>query len=328
MTERKEPLLEVESLSKHYVQSSGLFTGNSGNAVRAVDAISFSIYAGETLGLVGESGCGKSTLARTILRLEKATAGRVLFQGKDVFALGAAGLRQFRRRVQVVFQDPYASLNPRMTVSEIINEAWQIHPDVVAVGDRAQRCHQLLEQVGLRPEHAQRHPHQFSGGQRQRIGIARALALEPELIVLDEPVSALDMSIQAQVINLLTSLRESLGLSYLFIAHDLAVVRHSSQRVAVMYLGKIVEQGDTQTLFENPSHPYTQALLAASPVPDPSAQTGRQRIRLQGEFPDPSNLPSGCGFRTRCWKATSKCSQESPVLKHHNGRDVACFHLD
>lgn len=328
MTNSETALLEVENLSKFYSHSGGLPWSAKREQVRAVDGISFKISTGETVGLVGESGCGKSTLARTLLRLEDATAGRVLFRGEDVFALDKTGLRNFRRRVQVVFQDPYASLNPRMTVSEIINEAWLIHPDVVGVADRPQRCRQLLEQVGLRPEHAQRHPHQFSGGQRQRIGIARALALEPELIVLDEPVSALDMSIQAQVINLLSSLRSSLGLSYLFIAHDLAVVRHISQRVAVMYLGSIVEQGDTQTLFENPAHPYTQALLAASPVPDPTAQAARQRIRLQGELADPSSLPTGCRFRSRCWKATAKCAEEHPLLSSHKGREVACFHPD
>ncbi len=321
-------LLEVRQLSKFYAQSSGLVWSRRRDRVRAVDGVSLTINEGETVGLVGESGCGKSTLARTILRLEDATAGSVLYRGKDVFAMDKTDLRQFRRRVQVVFQDPYASLNPRMTVSDIINEAWQIHPDVVAVADRPQRCQQLLEQVGLRPEHAQRHPHQFSGGQRQRIGIARALALEPELIVLDEPVSALDMSIQAQVINLLSSLRSNLGLSYLFIAHDLAVVRHISQRVAVMYLGSVVEQGETQTLFENPSHPYTQALLAASPVPDPAAQATRQRIRLHGDLPDPSNLPAGCRFHSRCWKATSRCHQHSPELAQHDNRAVACFHPD
>jgi len=319
------PLLRVEGLSRHYISAAGLFTRSGREVIRAVDDVSFSIESGQTLGLVGESGCGKSTLARTLLRLDVPTDGQVLYRGQDVYSLDGPALKEFRRRVQVVFQDPYASLNPRMTVAEIINEAWEIHPDVVVESERHRRCHELLELVGLRPEHASRHPHQFSGGQRQRIGIARALALEPELIVLDEPVSALDMSVQAQVVNLLASLRREFGLSYLFIAHDLAVIRHISQQVAVMYLGSIVEHGDTEIVFQNPSHPYTRALLAASPLPDPELQKNRARIRLQGDPPDPSNVPTGCRFRTRCWKARTKCAQHVPTLEYYQKRRAACF---
>jgi len=325
MAEVDTPLLRVEGLSRHYINATGLFARSGREVIRAVDDVSFSIESGQTLGLVGESGCGKSTLARTVLRLDVPTDGRVFYRGRDVFSLDGVALKEFRRRVQVVFQDPYASLNPRMTVAEIINEAWEIHPEVVVESERHSRCRELLELVGLRPEHASRHPHQFSGGQRQRIGIARALALEPELIVLDEPVSALDMSVQAQVVNLLASLRRDFGLSYLFIAHDLAVIRHISQQVAVMYLGSIVEHGDTETVFQNASHPYTRALLAASPLPDPELQKNRTRIRLQGDLPDPSNLPSGCRFRSRCWKARAKCANNTPTLEYYQKRRTACF---
>ncbi|MCB1815196.1 MAG: dipeptide ABC transporter ATP-binding protein [Candidatus Competibacteraceae bacterium] len=325
MSVAETPLLDVRELVKHYPVSSGLLRKRKTGAVRAVDGVSFQLWPGETLGLVGESGCGKSTLARTLLRLETATAGAALYRGQDIFSLRGDQLRRFRRQVQVVFQDPYAALNPRMSVADIIAEPWQIHPDVLPSKQRQQRVRDLLEQVGLQPDHARRYPHQFSGGQRQRIGIARALALEPELIVLDEPVSALDMSIQAQVINLLETLRERFGFSYLFIAHDLAVVRHISQRVVVMYLGTVVEQGATNLIFERPAHPYTKALLAASPLPDPDAQAAREHIRLQGELPDPSNPPSGCRFRSRCWKAQARCAEAAPPLQERDGRAVACY---
>ncbi|MEZ5589264.1 MAG: dipeptide ABC transporter ATP-binding protein [Gammaproteobacteria bacterium] len=325
MSVAETPLLDVRELVKHYPVSSGLLRKRKTGAVRAVDGVSFQLWPGETLGLVGESGCGKSTLARTLLRLETATAGAALYRGQNIFTLRGDQLRRFRRQVQVVFQDPYAALNPRMSVADIIAEPWQIHPDVLPSKQRQQRVRDLLEQVGLQPDHARRYPHQFSGGQRQRIGIARALALEPELIVLDEPVSALDMSIQAQVINLLETLRERFGFSYLFIAHDLAVVRHISQRVVVMYLGTVVEQGATDLIFEQPAHPYTKALLAASPLPDPDAQAAREHIRLQGELPDPSNPPSGCRFRSRCWKAQARCAEAAPPLLEHDGRAVACY---
>ena len=325
MSVAETPLLDVRELVKHYPVSSGLLRKRKTGAVRAVDGVSFQLWPGETLGLVGESGCGKSTLARTLLRLETATAGAALYRGQDIFSLRGDQLRRFRRQVQVVFQDPYAALNPRMSVADIIAEPWQIHPDVLPSKQRQQRVRDLLEQVGLQPDHARRYPHQFSGGQRQRIGIARALALEPELIVLDEPVSALDMSIQAQVINLLETLRERFGFSYLFIAHDLAVVRHISQRVVVMYLGTVVEQGATDLIFERPAHPYTKALLAASPLPDPGAQAAREHIRLQGELPDPSNPPSGCRFRSRCWKAQARCAEAAPPLQERDGRAVACY---
>ena len=325
MSVAETPLLDVRELVKHYPVSSGLLRKHKTGAVRAVDGVSFQLWPGETLGLVGESGCGKSTLARTLLRLETATAGAALYRGQDIFSLRGDQLRRFRRQVQVVFQDPYAALNPRMSVADIIAEPWQIHPDVLPSKQRQQRVRDLLEQVGLQPDHARRYPHQFSGGQRQRIGIARALALEPELIVLDEPVSALDMSIQAQVINLLETLRERFGFSYLFIAHDLAVVRHISQRVVVMYLGTVVEQGATDLIFERPAHPYTKALLAASPLPDPDAQAAREHIRLQGELPDPSNPPSGCRFRSRCWKAQARCAEAAPPLQERDGRAVACY---
>ncbi len=306
------PLLEVRDLAKHYEPGVGLLRRRTSTVVRAVDGVSFELAAGETLGLVGESGCGKSSLARTVLRLEPASAGQVLFRGHDVLTLDERALRAFRRKVQVIFQDPYASLNPRMTIAQILSEPWEIHPEVVAAADRPRRIAELLERVGMHPEHARRYPHQFSGGQRQRIGIARALALEPEIVICDEPVSALDVSVQAQVINLLEQLRDDLGLAYLFIAHDLSVVRHLCDRVAVMYLGAIVEYGETEAIFGAPRHPYTRALLSASPIPRPGVV--RDRIRLQGEVPDPADRPSGCRFRTRCWKAAPRCAEAEPAL--------------
>ena len=325
---QSQPLLEVRELVKHYPLSKGVLRQRQIGSVQAVDGVSFKLYPGETLGLVGESGCGKSTLARTLLLLEEPTAGQAFYRGEDIFAFSAEQLRQLRRRLQVVFQDPYAAFNPRMTVAEIIAEAWQIHPDIIAKSERRERIAELLTQVGLHPDHSKRYPHQFSGGQRQRIGIARALALNPEVIICDEPVSALDVSIQAQVINLFAQLRDQLGLAYIFIAHDLAVVQHISDRVAVMYLGRIVEQGDVASIFNQPAHPYTQALLSASPLPDPEQQAKRQRIRLSDDLPSPSNPPSGCRFRTRCWQAQARCSQSAPTLQNINDNlqhQSACF---
>jgi len=282
-TTSPEPLLRVTDLAKHYEVTRGLLRRRTGEVVRAVDGVSFELHAGETLGLVGESGCGKSTLARTLLRLELATGGSVHFKGEDVLAMEPRELLALRRKIQVVFQDPYASLNPRMTVAQIIAEPWSIHPDVLPRRAWLARIGELLEQVGMLPDHARRYPHQFSGGQRQRIAIARALALQPELIICDEAVSALDVSIQAQVIELLAELRDAFGLAYIFIAHDLPVVRHFADRVMVMYQGKIVEQGRTEQVFEHPQHPYTQTLLAASPVADPDVQGARGATERSGD---------------------------------------------
>jgi oligopeptide/dipeptide ABC transporter ATP-binding protein len=315
------PLLDVEGLVKHFAVRRGLFQRQVG-AVRAVDGISFSLGRGETLALVGESGCGKSTAGRLILRLIEPTAGRVRFDGADVFELGDAEVRAMRRRMQIIFQDPYASLNPRMTVGDMIAEPLMLHG--LAEGKaRMERVHELLGLVGLAPYHARRYPHEFSGGQRQRIGIARALAVEPDLIIGDEPVSALDVSIQAQVINLLQDLQRRFGLSYILIAHDLAVVKHIADRVAVMYLGKIVELAEKRRLFAMPRHPYTQALLSAIPIPDP--QLKRTRILLEGDVPSPFNPPAGCRFHTRCPHVQARCRSEEPALVDvGEGRKIAC----
>ena len=320
-----EALLEVRHLVKHFQVGGGLFSGRGG-LVRAVDDVSFSIKRGETLGLVGESGCGKTTTGRCILQLERPTSGQVIFEGRDLTTLEPAELRGVRRRMQVIFQDPYSSLNPRMTVGQILAEPLSVHGIVTNGPARRERVRELLHRVGLLPQHADRYPHQLSGGQRQRVGIARALAVEPKLIVCDEPVSALDVSIQAQIINLLEDLQAELGLTYLFIAHDLAVVRHISDRVAVMYLGKIVEVADRIELYERPLHPYTQALLAAVPIPDPQVEAARARSVLGGEVPSPLNPPSGCVFHPRCPIAVERCGGEIPPLREITpGHWAACL---
>ncbi|AEB47186.1 MULTISPECIES: ABC transporter ATP-binding protein [Micromonospora] len=309
---RGETILDVDNVVKHFPITQGVLFKRKVGAVKAVDGVSFDLRRGETLGIVGESGCGKSTLARLLMRLERPTAGRATLAGRDLFAASGGELRRIRRNMQMVMQDPYTSLNPRMTVGDIIGEPFEIHPEAAPKGSRQQRVQELLDVVGLNPEHINRYPHQFSGGQRQRIGIARALALRPEVIVCDEPVSALDVSIQAQVINLLEELQDEFGLSYIFIAHDLSVVRHISDRIAVMYLGRIVEIGTEEQIYERATHPYTQALLSAAPLPDPEARDRRDIIRLTGDVPSPADPPSGCHFRTRCWKAQEVCALEDP----------------
>ena len=333
------PLLEVVDLVKHYPVRAGIVFKHSVGSVRAVDGVSFAIDAGQTFALVGESGCGKSTTARAVLRLVEPTSGSVRFEGEEVTTADASRLRQLRRQMQMIFQDPYASLNPRMTVRSIVGEPFKIHGLPDEGPSEKDRVEELLALVGLLPEHASRYPHEFSGGQRQRVGIARALALDPRLVVCDEPVSALDVSIRAQVLNLLEDLQDKLGLTYLFIAHDLSVVRHIADRVAVMYLGSIVEVAGRDKLFEQPSHPYTQALISSVPVPDPIRERSRRRILVTGDPPSPVNPPSGCRFRTRCPKFAAelsederrRCVEEPPALVVRDGsagHPAACHYAE
>ncbi|UQA93289.1 ABC transporter ATP-binding protein [Streptomyces halobius] len=309
-----EPVLQIRDLVKHYPLTRGIVFRKQIGAVKAVDGVSFDLHKGETLGIVGESGCGKSTVAKMLVGLERPTSGQIRYQGEDITRLSGRALKAVRRNIQMVFQDPYTSLNPRMTVGDIIGEPYQIHPEVAPKGDRRKKVQDLLDVVGLNPEYINRYPHQFSGGQRQRIGIARGLALRPEVIVADEPVSALDVSVQAQVVNLLERLQDEFDLSYVFIAHDLSVVRHISDRIAVMYLGRLAEIGTDEQIYEHATHPYTQALLSAVPVPDPEARERRGRILLAGDLPSPADPPSGCRFRTRCWKAQEVCARKVPPI--------------
>ncbi|WP_456550828.1 ABC transporter ATP-binding protein [Blastococcus sp. SYSU D00813] len=318
-------LLEIRGLKKHFPLTQGVVFKKTIGHVRAVDGVDLTLRRGETVGLVGESGCGKSTVSKLLVALEKPTDGSIVYKGEDVTGLTGRALKDYRREVQIIFQDPYASLNPRMTVGDIVAEGWAVHSDVAPKKGRLQRTQELLDRVGLNPDYVNRYPHQFSGGQRQRIGIARALALRPEVIVCDEPVSALDVSVQAQVVNLLEDLQDEFGLSYLFIAHDLSVVRHISDRVAVMYLGSIVEEGTDVEVYTTPAHPYTQALLSSVPLHEPALRGQKDRILLQGDVPSPADPPSGCRFRTRCWKAQDICAEEPPALVDRGqGHPSAC----
>ncbi len=320
-----EVLIEVKNLKKYFVKNKG-FIKKDLEVVKAVDDVSFYIRRGETLGLVGESGCGKSTTGRTILRLYEPTSGEILYSGKDIAKLSREQMMPYRKKMQMIFQDPYASLNSRMTVSDIIGEPMDIH-HLASGKERQERIFELLDTVGLNKDHAARYPHEFSGGQRQRIGIARSLAVDPEFIICDEPISALDVSIQAQVVNMLEDLQEQRGLTYLFIAHDLSMVKHISDRVGVMYLGSLVEIGASSELYKNPVHPYTQALLSSIPVPDPDIAEAANRIVLEGDVPSPVNPPSGCKFRTRCRYAMDVCKEVTPVLKEVGKDHFAACHL-
>ena len=326
MISENKVLLKVKNLKKYFPITSGMVFKNPVGFVKAVDDISFEVFKGETLGLIGESGCGKSTTGRTILQLYRPTSGEVIFEGTNLAELKEDALRKIRRRVQMIFQDPYSSLNPRATVYNIISEPLIIHN--IATGKEClERVHDLLDKVGLNSKFADRYPHEFSGGQRQRIAIARALALNPEFIVCDEPISALDVSIQAQIINLLEQLQDELGLTYVFIAHDMSMVRHISSRVAVMYLGKIVELTDRDQLYKNPSHPYTKAILSAVPIHDPIVEEKRSRIILEGDVPSPANPPKGCNFNTRCPVAEKKCFEEEPIFKEVSSGSWCACHL-
>ncbi|MGI8885541.1 MAG: ABC transporter ATP-binding protein [Gaiellaceae bacterium] len=323
------PLLEVDSLKVYFPITSGILLDRHVGDIKAVDDVSLSIERGDTLGLVGESGCGKSTLGRAILRLYEPTAGRVIFDGQDITHLKESALRPLRRRMQMVFQDPFASLNPRHSVGRIIGEPLRIHSGTDRRSETGARVRELLSLVGLPPDAVGRYPHEFSGGQRQRIGVARAIALNPELLVCDEPVSALDVSIQAQIINLMEELQTELGLTYLFIAHDLAVVRHISDRIAVMYLGKIVEVAPADDLYVNPLHPYTITLLSSIPIPDPRVERRRQAIRVEGDLPSPANPPAACRFHTRCpFVQPTRCSEDEPLLRSLDGHLVACHYAE
>ncbi|GIP15871.1 ABC transporter ATP-binding protein [Paenibacillus montaniterrae] len=314
------PLVEVRDLRK-------FFNIGGGKTLKAVNEISFSIGRGETVGVVGESGCGKSTAGRTIMRLYEPTSGSVTFDGKDIYKLRGSGMKELRRNMQMIFQDPYASLNPRMTVTDIIGEALDIHRLVSSRAERKRKVEGLLDLVNLNSEHATRYPHEFSGGQRQRIGIARALAVDPKFIIADEPISALDVSIQAQIVNLMQELQRKMGLTYLFIAHDLSMVKHISDRVVVMYLGKIVELAESSELYDTPRHPYTQALMSAIPIPDPEVEATRERIVLKGDMPSPIDPPSGCQFHTRCPIATDKCKTDEPkLLEVSKGHFASCHY--
>ena len=326
MADQRTPLLSVQHLCKEFPVESGVFGKRfSKRAVHAVNDVSFDIYAGETFGLVGESGCGKSTTGRCIMHLTRPTSGTVLFEGKDVSKMSKKELKEMRRNMQFIFQDPYASLNPRMTIGEIVSEPFIIHNVMPDAKEREEYVRGLLDVVGLNPEHINRYPHEFSGGQRQRVGIARAFALKPKLIICDEPVSALDVSIQAQVLNLLNDLQKEYGTAYLFIAHDLSVVQHISDNIGVMYLGNMMEYADWKDLYDRPHHPYTQSLLSAVPVPDPDIQATRKRIVLAGDPPSPIDAPSGCCFHTRCPMACEKCSQERPEFREvEPGHFCAC----
>lgn len=328
--EDPDVVLQVENLVKHFPVKEGILFKRQTGAVQAVDGVSFQLRRGETLGVVGESGCGKSTLAKLLMRLEEPDSGSIRFRGEDFLAMRGEALRHMRRKIQIIFQDPYTSLNPRMSVGDIVAEPFKLHPEAKPAQGVRNRVKELLDVVGLDPDHINRYPHQFSGGQRQRIGIARGLALNPDVIICDEPVSALDVSVQAQVMNLLKDLQNEFGMSYIFIAHDLSVVRHISDRLAVMYLGRLAEMGTDDELYGAPAHPYTQALLSAVPVPDPTLRREKQEIVLQGDPPNPANPPSGCRFRTRCWKATDICATQDPELIVRSGgtQQVACHHAE